>query len=162
HMCPLPPDLVERLILLSTDPGDVIFDPFAGAGVVVAEAQRLGRRGLGIELVERDVRAYAKTTLPEIMKRNNDADLARRQEPASKFGIAGDVEVVGLEGAEQAIGRKKLYVYTGGHTWMTDGLKSIAALLAAKPEGKWPPILSNVRVQEKPRALVESPQPLAA
>src|SRR5439155_7245663 len=53
HMCPLPPDLVERLILLSSDPGDVVFDPFAGAGVVVAEAQRLGRRGLGIELVER-------------------------------------------------------------------------------------------------------------
>ena len=38
HACPLPPDLIERLVFISTDPGDVVFDPFAGTGVVVAEA----------------------------------------------------------------------------------------------------------------------------
>jgi len=53
----------------------------------------------------------------------------------------------------------------GGHTWMTDGHvtpKKIAALLATKPEGKWPPILSDVRVHEKPRALTEIPPPIAS
>jgi DNA modification methylase len=59
HDCPLPPDLVKRLILLSTDPGDVVFDPFAGTGVVVAESERLHRRGLGIELNKRYVQSYA-------------------------------------------------------------------------------------------------------
>lgn len=56
--CPLPPDLVKRLVLLSTDSDDVVFDPFAGTGVVVAEAERLGRRGLGIELNKRYLRSY--------------------------------------------------------------------------------------------------------
>jgi DNA modification methylase len=58
HVCPLPPDLVERLVLLSTDPGDVVFDPFAGTGVVVAEANRLGRRGIGIELNKQYQQSY--------------------------------------------------------------------------------------------------------
>ena len=53
HSCPLPPDLVERLIYLSTDPGDVVFDPFGGSGVVLAEAERLGRRPMGLSFPER-------------------------------------------------------------------------------------------------------------
>ena len=32
HVCPLPEELVKRMVLLSTDPGDVVFDPFAGDG----------------------------------------------------------------------------------------------------------------------------------
>ncbi len=76
HACPLPPDLIERLVLLSTDEGDVVFDPFAGTGVVVAEAERLGRRGIGIELNSAYVKAYKRYVLPEIKKRDGDDPLA--------------------------------------------------------------------------------------
>jgi DNA modification methylase len=69
HACPLPPELVERLILLSSDEGDVILDPFAGSGVVVAEAERLGRLGLGAELVKRHVEEFARIIRPEILAR---------------------------------------------------------------------------------------------
>jgi hypothetical protein len=62
HVCPLPPDLVERLVLLSTDEDDVVFDPFAGTGMVVAEALRLGRRGIGIELNTRYVKLFNVVT----------------------------------------------------------------------------------------------------
>jgi len=248
HMCPLPPDLVERLILLSTDPGDVVFDPFAGTGVVIAEAERLGRRGLGIELVGKHVRAYSKTTIPEIMKRNGRDTLTKRLEratylqdvipklrvvklprvllqqllshrpdlptprlaialmdrpyypgvlheqhkvikarvvfavketgrrreelrkfvsefahvePASKFGISGTIDVVGLEEIEGLIRRKKMYLYIGGRTWMTEGSiapKKLMALLTGSPSGKWPPIVSNVEVHERPRPLTRDVQ----
>jgi len=76
HACPLPADLVERMMLLSTDPGDVVFDPFAGSGVVVAEAQRLERRGLGVELVRRHIDAFHTTVLPEITERRG-ADIVQ-------------------------------------------------------------------------------------
>lgn len=49
HYCPLPAELIERIILLSTDINDLVLDPFAGVGSVVAHAERLGRRGLGVE-----------------------------------------------------------------------------------------------------------------
>lgn len=69
HACPLPADLVERMLLLSTDEGDVVLDPFAGSGVVVAEAERLARRGFGVELVDRYVDAFISTVRPEILER---------------------------------------------------------------------------------------------
>lgn len=69
HACPLPADLVERMVLLSTDKDDVVLDPFAGSGVVIAEAQRLKRRGLGVELVEEHISSFHSTVLPEITER---------------------------------------------------------------------------------------------
>jgi hypothetical protein len=69
HACPLPADLIERMLLLSTSEGDVVFDPFAGSGVVVAESQRLSRRGVGLELVDDYIEAFRTTVLPEITER---------------------------------------------------------------------------------------------
>jgi hypothetical protein len=83
HACPLPPDLVERMVLLSTDPGDVVFDPFAGSGVVVAEAERLARRGVGVELVKQYVQAFKTTVRPEIMTRRGEDVLVRRLEESA-------------------------------------------------------------------------------
>lgn len=74
HACPLPPALVERLILLSSDEGDVVFDPFAGSGVVIAEAERLNRLGLGTELVERHVDEFSRIIRPEILNRVSDSN----------------------------------------------------------------------------------------
>jgi DNA modification methylase len=73
HACPLPPELVRRLILLSSDEGDVVLDPFAGSGVVVAEAERLGRRGIGTELVEQYVDEFHRIIRPEILARQGEA-----------------------------------------------------------------------------------------
>ena len=50
HPCQLPPALLERLILMSTDPGDLIFDPFMGTGTTAIAAKKLGRSYTGIEL----------------------------------------------------------------------------------------------------------------
>ena len=69
HACPLPPDLVRRLVLLSTDPGDVVLDPFAGSGVVPAEAERLERNAIGVELVKKHITSYTRFVRPEILAR---------------------------------------------------------------------------------------------
>jgi len=50
HICPLQLDVIERAIHLWTNPGDVVFSPFAGLGSELHGAVSLGRRGLGIEL----------------------------------------------------------------------------------------------------------------
>lgn len=52
HSATFPSALVERRILSTSPPGGLVLDPFAGTGVTVAEAIRLGRRGLGFELSE--------------------------------------------------------------------------------------------------------------
>lgn len=50
HICPLQLEVIQRCIELWSNPGDIIFDPFAGIGSSPYTAIRLGRRGLGFEL----------------------------------------------------------------------------------------------------------------
>lgn len=49
HPCQLPETLLERIILCSTRPGDLVVDPTAGTGTTLRVAQMLRRRYLGIE-----------------------------------------------------------------------------------------------------------------
>jgi site-specific DNA-methyltransferase (adenine-specific) len=42
--------LLERIIAASSNPGDLILDPFCGCGTTIAAAQKLGRRWVGIDI----------------------------------------------------------------------------------------------------------------
>lgn len=42
--------LLERIISASSNPGNVVLDPFCGCGTTVAAAQKLGRRWIGIDV----------------------------------------------------------------------------------------------------------------
>ncbi|MFR2149113.1 MAG: DNA methyltransferase [Christensenellales bacterium] len=48
HVCPLQLDIVERLINRYSNPGDTVFDPFAGLFTVPKLAVDMGRRGVGV------------------------------------------------------------------------------------------------------------------
>jgi len=50
HPCQLPIHLLERVVLMSSDAGDVVLDPFLGTGTTAIAAKRLGRHYIGIEL----------------------------------------------------------------------------------------------------------------
>jgi len=47
--------LLDRIIEMSTDPGDVVFDPFGGAGTTYAVSEIKNRRWIGIEIGPTDV-----------------------------------------------------------------------------------------------------------
>ena len=49
HSTQKPEALLHRVLLSSTNPGDVVLDPFFGTGTTGAVAKRLGRRFIGIE-----------------------------------------------------------------------------------------------------------------
>lgn len=50
HLAPFPAELPRRCILRSTNPGDVVLDPFSGSGTTPKVANSMGRRGIGIDL----------------------------------------------------------------------------------------------------------------
>lgn len=56
HSAPFPYELPEFLIKLFTEVGDIILDPFLGSGTTLIEAKKLGRKGIGIELLEEYVK----------------------------------------------------------------------------------------------------------
>jgi adenine-specific DNA-methyltransferase len=66
HPCQFPVELVERLVLSMTNPGDVVLDPYGGVGSSVLAAVLHGRRG-----------AMAETSAEYVdiaMKRLHDAE----------------------------------------------------------------------------------------
>ncbi len=53
HPTQKPEKLVARLILASSNPGDMVLDPFLGSGTTSVVAKKLGRRFVGIEMDRR-------------------------------------------------------------------------------------------------------------
>ncbi len=58
HPCQLPIHLLERIILMSSDEGDIVLDPFLGTGTTAVAAKRLGRNYIGFDIDEN----YIKTS----------------------------------------------------------------------------------------------------
>ncbi|MEE9311752.1 MAG: DNA methyltransferase [Planctomycetota bacterium] len=50
HGCQMPEQLLGRIIRVSSNPGDIVFDPFSGSGTTLAVAKKLGRQWMGTEL----------------------------------------------------------------------------------------------------------------
>jgi hypothetical protein len=50
HVHPLQLDVIDRTVILRTNPGEVVFTPFMGVGSEVHSAISNGRKGIGIEL----------------------------------------------------------------------------------------------------------------
>lgn len=50
HGCQMPESLLMRIVLASSNPGEIVLDPFIGSGTTAAAAKRLGRKYIGIDL----------------------------------------------------------------------------------------------------------------
>ncbi|MGV3529138.1 MAG: DNA-methyltransferase [Flavisolibacter sp.] len=61
HPCIYPLPMIERILKMSTNPNDVILDPFLGSGTSCVAARKLNRTAIGIE--------YDEKYLPIIQKR---------------------------------------------------------------------------------------------
>lgn len=66
HFCPMPTDLVKRVINLTTDPGDTVLDPFAGSGTVPFQAKVMDRKGIGFEINRRYAKAIQSRLSQEV------------------------------------------------------------------------------------------------
>ena len=62
HPTQKPEKLIAKLILASSNEGDVVFDPFLGSGTTAVAAKKLGRRYIGIER-EKEYAALAEKRL---------------------------------------------------------------------------------------------------
>lgn len=61
---PKPEKLIERVLIIASNPGDLILDSFLGSGTTAAVAHKMGRRYIGIEMGE-----HARThCLPRLQK----------------------------------------------------------------------------------------------
>ena len=67
-----PLKLMERLVLASSSPGDLVLDPFCGVGTTLVACEKLGRRYIGFE-INPDHATVSKKRLQEIRFACNQA-----------------------------------------------------------------------------------------
>lgn len=72
--------LLERILQASSNPGDVVLDPFAGCGTTIAAAQKLGRRWIGIDITHLSI-ALLKYRLKDMFNLVEKQDYAVIGEP---------------------------------------------------------------------------------
>ncbi len=88
HPTQKPESLLHRVILASTNPGDVVLDPFFGTGTTGAVAKKLGRDFIGIERNK----PYLKFAYDRIaaIKEPSDAEISvtppKKAQPRIPFG----------------------------------------------------------------------------
>jgi modification methylase len=89
HPTQKPEALLHRVMLSTTNPGDVVLDPFFGTGTTGAAAKQLGRLFIGIEREEE----YAEAALARIDATEQlpmealKVTTAKRAEPRVAFGV---------------------------------------------------------------------------
>ncbi len=77
HPCQLPEALMERIIRLSTNPGDIVLDAFSGTGTTAVAAVKLGRRYVAID-VDKE---YVRITREKIAEIERDGRISRKSVP---------------------------------------------------------------------------------
>lgn len=65
HPCQLPLPLLERLILMTTDEGDIVLDPFMGTGTTAVAAKKLGRHYIGFD-ISPDYKKIAEQNIAQV------------------------------------------------------------------------------------------------
>lgn len=63
HLCPFPFPLIERIISISSNEGDIICDPFAGSGSVLALAKEMNRYSIGVDVNKKYKEQFEKEVL---------------------------------------------------------------------------------------------------
>lgn len=122
--------LLERIIIASSNEGDVVLDPFCGCGTAVEAAQKLGRRWIGI-----DITKVAIEVIEERMKKQfPDVQYVKGGEPATaeeavmlaeldkyefqrwaleRIGISNPIK----KGADRGIDGDIVGTHANGRTW---------------------------------------------
>lgn len=134
HPTQKPEALLHRVLVGSTQPGDVVLDPFFGTGTTGAAAKRLGRNWIGIEREDAYI-AAAKSRIARVVQGSGEAlqvTRSKRKEPRVPFGQV--VERRMLEPGEVLIspnGRHTARVRADGSLISADASGSIHQVGAA-------------------------------
>lgn len=143
HSTQKPESLLYRIILASTQPGDVILDPFFGSGTTGAVAKKMGRHFIGLE-GDAAYAEQAQKRIDAVTGRDEDDPYfkikAKRKEPRIPFGNLLQYDL--LEAGALLVSPKRAIYATvdssGTLSAMVDGEEIIGSIhkVAAKIEGQ--------------------------
>lgn len=84
---PKPERLLERIIHIATNPGDIVLDCFAGSGTTAAVAQKMGRRWVTCELVEDTFNRFTVPRLSRVISNDDPGGVTFTNDREAKDGV---------------------------------------------------------------------------
>ena len=92
HPCQMPEKVLERIIKVSSNPGDLVMDPFSGSGTTCAVAARLKRKYFGIDLSPDYVKHSTQRIADTLAGKLKTTEISENPEslrPSRKVGGSG-------------------------------------------------------------------------
>lgn len=129
---PKPEKLLQRIIHIASNPGDIVLDCFLGSGTTAAVAHKMGRRWVGIEMESSTLEDYALPRLRMVVE-GRDSE-----------GVTADVDWEGGGGFRVLEVAPSMFQADGGVVfladWMTNGTlaEATAAQLGFETENDPP------------------------
>lgn len=142
HPTQKPEGLLYRVLLSSTNPGDVVLDPFFGSGTTGAVAKKLGRNFIGIERDKKYVKvAQKRINAIELPPAEALTTSERRNQVRVPFGalLESGLLTVGQK-LYFAKGKREAVVLSNGHIKcgkITGSIHSVAKELSNSPANGW-------------------------
>lgn len=163
HPAQFPEGMIARIVLATTNPGDVVFDPYMGTGTVAVVARDHGRRFIGAETDERyhSVALRRLSGLPDgtgsfANLKTLRAYIAKTGDRIEKYRFDVQVGTVASEG-----NRAKIFSEEHHAEQLVDRLQYEADAFEAKRTGAPMPIAKDLNGNGKPtRAKKEDSLPL--
>lgn len=103
---PKPERLLERIIHIATNPGDIVLDVFAGSGTTAAVAHKMGRRWVTAELLSDTVEKFTLPRLTKVVRGEDPGGITvteGERVDATDDGIPGDLTAAEAFGLTQSL-----------------------------------------------------------
>ncbi|MHB1134260.1 MAG: DNA methyltransferase [Chloroflexota bacterium] len=149
-----PAALLERVVTASSNPGDLVLDPFCGCGTTIDAAQRQGRRWIGIDITHLAINLI-KTRLKDAFGDQagykvigEPTALPDAQDLAAKDPYQFQFWALGLVGARPAEQKKGGDKGIDGHLYFHDeaeGAKTKQVILSVKAGHLMPAYVRDLR-----------------
>lgn len=88
---PKPENLLERVLKIGTDPGDLVLDFFGGSGTTAAVAHKMDRRWVTVELHEDNAERYLVPRLTKVVDGSDQGGVSATVERVSNGELPGEV-----------------------------------------------------------------------
>ena len=109
HGCQMPIGLLNRVIQASSNPGDIVLDPFNGSGTTTVAAAMLGRKYVGIDQSEEYVGFARKRMAHAMEKASAEANVGDPKKLEQSISFANDTTRESKVMTEtDAFGRKRV------------------------------------------------------
>ncbi|MGP5268053.1 site-specific DNA-methyltransferase [Brachybacterium alimentarium] len=84
---PKPERLLERVLHIGSNPGDLVLDCFAGSGTTAAVAQKMGRRWVTVELLEETAETFIVPRLTKVVDGSDQGGISTRTDRIPADGV---------------------------------------------------------------------------